>query len=43
MSTAPGRACPIPTVDQHTDEILVSLLGDEATHLASLRAAKVIA
>jgi CoA:oxalate CoA-transferase len=43
MSATPGRIGPVPTPGQHTDEILTSLLGYDATRLQSLRAAKVIA
>jgi crotonobetainyl-CoA:carnitine CoA-transferase CaiB-like acyl-CoA transferase len=43
MSATPGRVGPVPTPGQHTDEILVSLLNYDASRIASLRSAKVIA
>jgi crotonobetainyl-CoA:carnitine CoA-transferase CaiB-like acyl-CoA transferase len=43
MSATPGRIGPVPSPGQHTDEILTSLLNYDATHLRSLRSAKVIA
>ena len=43
MSATPRRIGPVPTPGQHTDEILTSLLNYDATRIASLRAAKVIA
>jgi crotonobetainyl-CoA:carnitine CoA-transferase CaiB-like acyl-CoA transferase len=43
MSATPGRLGPIPTPGQHTDDVLSRLLGYDATLLADLRRAKVIA
>ncbi len=43
MSATPGRVGPVPTPGQHTDEILSTLLGLDASRLADLRKANVIA
>jgi CoA:oxalate CoA-transferase len=43
MSATPGRVGSVPTPGQHTDEILASLLNYDASRIASLRSAKVIA
>ena len=43
MSATPGRVGPVPTPGQHTDEVLASLLNYDASRIASLRSAKVIA
>jgi crotonobetainyl-CoA:carnitine CoA-transferase CaiB-like acyl-CoA transferase len=43
MSATPGRVGPVPTPGQHTDEILASLLNYDASRIAALRSAKVIA
>jgi len=42
MSKTPGRAGPVPTPGEHTDEILSSLLGFDRARLDELRAANVI-
>ncbi|MBM4439574.1 MAG: CoA transferase [Candidatus Rokubacteria bacterium] len=43
MSKTPGRVGPVPTPGQHTDEVLGTVLGYDATKLAALRAAGAIA
>src|SRR5262249_2769813 len=43
MSATPGRIGPVPTPGEHTDEILIALLGYDAALLKTLRDAKVIA
>jgi crotonobetainyl-CoA:carnitine CoA-transferase CaiB-like acyl-CoA transferase len=43
FSRTPGRIGPVPTVGQHTDETLSSLLGYDGAKLAALRAAGAIA
>ena len=43
MSATPGRIGPVPTLGEHTDEILGGLLDYDAERLRSLRDAKVIA
>lgn len=42
LSETPGQVRPVPTPGQHTDEVLIRLLGYDAKTLADLRAAKVI-
>jgi crotonobetainyl-CoA:carnitine CoA-transferase CaiB-like acyl-CoA transferase len=43
MSKTPGRVGPVPTPGQHTDEVLLRLLGYDRAKLEALREAKVIA
>ena len=43
LSKTPARIGPVPTVGQHTDEVLGGLLGYERAALAALRAAGAIA
>ena len=43
MSATPGRAEPVPTPGQHTDEVLSELLNFDAAKLKALRDAKIIA
>jgi crotonobetainyl-CoA:carnitine CoA-transferase CaiB-like acyl-CoA transferase len=42
FSETPGRLGPVPTLGQHTDEILGGVLGYDAERIAALRAAAVI-
>jgi len=43
FSRTPARIGPVPTVGQHTDETLGTLLGYDGAKLAALRAAGAIA
>ena len=43
LSKTPGRAGPVPTPGQHTDEVLQRLLGYDNDTLGELRQAGVIA
>jgi crotonobetainyl-CoA:carnitine CoA-transferase CaiB-like acyl-CoA transferase len=42
FSETPGRLGPVPTLGQHTDEILGGVLGYDAERIAALRAAAII-
>jgi crotonobetainyl-CoA:carnitine CoA-transferase CaiB-like acyl-CoA transferase len=43
MSKTPGRIGPVPTPGQHTDEIISSVLGYDASAIGGLRSAGAIA
>jgi crotonobetainyl-CoA:carnitine CoA-transferase CaiB-like acyl-CoA transferase len=43
MSKTPGRIGPVPTPGQHTDEIIGSVLGYDASTIGNLRSAGAIA
>jgi len=43
LSKTPARVGPVPTVGQHTDEVLGGLLGYEHAALAALRVSGAIA
>jgi formyl-CoA transferase len=43
LSRTPARVGPVPTVGQHTDEVLGALLGYDHARLAALRAMGAIA